>query len=287
MRFYGLFNPSVCRPNPRTHGLEGWQEPQEDGGAWLGRFLFEQTVMALVLDGPLKMLSIAVSTARWGTRMNGIHDMGGMTCFGPVERESDEPVFHADWERRVFALNVASLVFMGPLDRARHAMERMDPLEYLATGYYEHWLAGVQTVARDLGFLNDEELRSGRSHSAPRLPHLAPDAGAIKGLVRVGVPAARDHSTRAPVFVVGQRVRARNLEIRGHTRLTRYVRGKTGLITRLHGIHVLPDTAAHDSGENAQPLYNVRFDARELWGENVERRDCVHIDLWEDYLERT
>ncbi len=39
--------------------------------------------------------------------MNGVHDMGGMTCFGPVEREDDEPVFHHDWERRVFALSAA------------------------------------------------------------------------------------------------------------------------------------------------------------------------------------
>ena len=36
--------------------------------------------------------------------MNGVHDTGGQTCFGPIIRESDEPVFHADWERRVFAM---------------------------------------------------------------------------------------------------------------------------------------------------------------------------------------
>ena len=36
--------------------------------------------------------------------MNGIHDMGGMQDMGPIRREQDEPVFHAEWERRVFAL---------------------------------------------------------------------------------------------------------------------------------------------------------------------------------------
>ena len=36
--------------------------------------------------------------------MNGIHDLGGMQGFGPIEREENEPVFHADWERRMFAL---------------------------------------------------------------------------------------------------------------------------------------------------------------------------------------
>ena len=29
----------------------------------------------------------------------------------------------------------------------------------------------------------------------------------------------------------------------------------------------------------------VRFEADALWGDNVARKDCVHIDLWEDYLE--
>ena len=53
--------------------------------------------------------------------MNGIYDMGGMTCFGVIEREENEPVFHSDWERRVFAMNIASLAFLGPVDRARHA----------------------------------------------------------------------------------------------------------------------------------------------------------------------
>ena len=36
--------------------------------------------------------------------MNGIHDLGGMQGFGRIEREENEPVFHADWERRTFAL---------------------------------------------------------------------------------------------------------------------------------------------------------------------------------------
>ena len=58
---------------------------------------------------------------------------------------------------------------------------------------------------------------------------------------------------------------------RGHTRLPRYARGKRGVIHRCHGIHVFPDTHAHGQGEQPQPLYSVRFDARELWGEAAER----------------
>ena len=36
--------------------------------------------------------------------MNGVHDMGGMHGFGPVAAEPNEPVFHHDWEKSVFAL---------------------------------------------------------------------------------------------------------------------------------------------------------------------------------------
>ena len=42
--------------------------------------------------------------------MNGPHDMGhffsGMTCYGPVEREENESLFHARWEKRVFAMTL-------------------------------------------------------------------------------------------------------------------------------------------------------------------------------------
>jgi nitrile hydratase len=47
---------------------------------------------------------------------------------------------------------------------------------------------------------------------------------------------------------------------------------------------VFPDTNAHGQGEQPQPLYSVRFDARALWGESAEPNQAVHIDLWESYL---
>ena len=94
--------------------------------------------------------------------MNGIHDLGGLTGFGPVLAEKSEPVFHADWQRRIFALNMASLAFLGPVDRARHAIERMSSLEYLATGYYEHWIAAIVTMAKDLGYVTDREIATGQ-----------------------------------------------------------------------------------------------------------------------------
>jgi hypothetical protein len=72
----------------------------------------------------------------------------------------------------------------------------------------------------------------------------------------------------------------------GHTRLPRYARAKRGTIVRDHGVYDFPDTAAHGLGTKRQHVYAVRFAAQELWGESASRRDSVHLDLWDDYLER-
>lgn len=79
--------------------------------------------------------------------MNGIHDLGGMHGHGPVLTEADEPYFHHEWERRIFALFIAA--FGGGhfnVDEFRHAMERMEPAHYLLASYYEHWLHAIETL---------------------------------------------------------------------------------------------------------------------------------------------
>src|SRR5215831_8163750 len=114
--------------------------------------------------------------------MNGIHDLGGLTGFGPVRQEEDEPVFHEDWQRRIFALNMASLAFLGPVDRARHAIERMNSFEYLQTSYYEHWIAAILTMAKDLGYVSDREIETGQVGHRKPTPHAAPTVAMIEGL---------------------------------------------------------------------------------------------------------
>jgi nitrile hydratase beta subunit len=205
--------------------------------------------------------------------MNGIHDLGGFTCFGAVVREENEPVFHANWERRVFAMMNLGGVVLGPVDALRHAIERMQPLHYLETTYYEHWLAALETR------IEDRQLRSA-DKSAQTI-----DASIVDAVVAGGVPASRDVAGVLPRFAVGDEVIARNMNPAGHTRLPRYVRGHRGTVVRLHGNHVFPDTLAHDAGEDAHPLYSVCFGAAELWGEAAPARDSLYIDLWERYLE--
>jgi len=217
--------------------------------------------------------------------MNGVHDMGGMTCFGPIVCEENEPIFHAPWERRVFAMAMLAMGQVDTLDAFRHAVERMDPLHYLSSTYYEHWLAALEALAVEKGILAEEELTTGvptSASSSARTP-LPPEA--IPAIVQHGAPCSRETGRVVPRFKPGDHVVARNLNPSGHTRLPRYVRGKRGVIDRVHGTFVYPDTNAHGSGEQPQPLYSVRFAAAELWGPTAAGRDSLYIDLWEDYLE--
>src|SRR5437764_15059956 len=57
--------------------------------------------------------------------VDGIHDLGGMQCFGRVVAEENERVFHHDWERRVFGLNFSRLG--ANVDEFRDAMDTIPP----------------------------------------------------------------------------------------------------------------------------------------------------------------
>jgi nitrile hydratase beta subunit len=216
--------------------------------------------------------------------VNGVHDMGGMHGLGPVAPEPDEPVFHAEWERRVHALVIASPT-RGNIDAGRHRRELIPGPDYLRMTYYEKWFAALTEMLLRGGVITAEELASGARDpaAAKATPRLAPQDVA-PALARAG--SYRRDTTSAPAFRAGDKVRARNLNPAGHTRLPRYVRGRMGVVERCHGAHVFPDSHAHGGGEDPRPLYTVRFTARELWGPDAAERDSVSLDLWEPYLER-
>jgi nitrile hydratase beta subunit len=208
--------------------------------------------------------------------------MGGMDGFGPVVREPNEPIFHADWERRMYAM--ASLV-MGAaqvnIDEFRHAIERIPPARYLASSYYERWIAAAETILVEHGIVTREELLAKEDSSVD--PRQIANAVGTHG----PSPVKDKRGSRPPRarFARGDRVRARNLNPFGHTRLPRYVRGKAGVIARDWGVFVFPDTNAHHAGTKPQHCYSVSFEAPELWGKPASSRERLHIDLWEDYLE--
>jgi nitrile hydratase len=216
--------------------------------------------------------------------MNGVHDMGGLQDMGPVQHEKEEPVFHADWEGRIYGIN-SSLRALGKwnLDAWRHQIELLPPADYLRMTYYERWLQVNEQLLVKHGLATPQELASGAPEpgSAKATPALTAAVAALR--LGRGMPSSHDPAV-LPKFKVGERVRARNMHPSGHTRLPRYARGKTGAIVRDHGVYLFPDTNAHFQGENRQHVYSVRFSARELWGEPAPPRDSVHLDLWDNYL---
>jgi nitrile hydratase len=217
--------------------------------------------------------------------MNSIHDMGGMHGLGAIVPEPNEPVFHAPWEGRVLALSFATNAWKRwPGDAGRQKREQMPAADYLRANYYEIWLYGLIENGVSHGLFTREEVETGRADPlAPKvIPALtAPGAAA---LMERGAPKTRTVERR-PRFQLGDTIVTRNMHPLTHTRLPRFARGKPGVITALHGAHVFPDTNVLSQGENAQPLYTVKFQARDLWGEATNPRDTVCLDLWEDYLE--
>lgn len=217
--------------------------------------------------------------------MNGIHDMGGLQDMGPVQHEKEEPVFHAAWEGRIYGIDKSLRALrMWNLDAWRHQIELLPPGDYLRMTYYERWLRINEQLLVKHGLVTPKELAAGAADpdSTKATPALTADVAA-RSLGR-GIASSHDPNV-PPQFKVGQRVRARNMNPTGHTRLPRYARGKTGTITRDHGVYTFPDTNAHFQGENRQHVYSVRFPSRELWGEQASPRDSVHLDLWDNYLE--
>jgi nitrile hydratase beta subunit len=216
--------------------------------------------------------------------MNGVHDMGGMHGMGPVMIEKDEPVFHSDWEARVYALQRASS-FLGKwnIDMSRFSRERMPPAEYLAATYYERWFFGLQTLLVEQGLVSVQELATGRAATTTGETAVL-RASDVAARMR-GRFSARIAAEVAPRFKAGQAVVARTINPAGHTRLPRYVRGRRGTIHIDHGVFTFPDTNAMSRDPKPQHCYSVRFTARELWGPQAAARDSVYLDLFDDYLD--
>jgi nitrile hydratase beta subunit len=217
--------------------------------------------------------------------MNGAQDLGGAMGFGPVQPEKDEPVFHAPWEGRVLAVTLASgALGEWSIDEGRHAREVLHPALYLNASYYEIWLRGLERLLQAKGLVDESELASGHADAPARetrRPRLA--TSGIRQLLAKGTPYARTPPAPAR-FPVGARVRAKVMHPAGHTRLPRYARGKEGVVERVHGAHVFPDTSSAGKGQPVW-LYTVAFAARELWGEGADPTLNVSIDAFEPYLE--
>jgi nitrile hydratase len=219
--------------------------------------------------------------------MDGVHDLGGMDGFGPIDR--DEATFHAEWERRAFAMVLITMAqgHYG-MDEFRHAIERMAPAAYLEATYFERWLAGMEALLVEHDVLEKTAIESRQAEFAAggaEVPERSDSelAEMMRSIAQSGASPRRGDGN--PALDVGDAVRVRNRHPDGHTRCPGYVRRARGTVRAVNGAHVYPDANAHGEGERPQPLYTVRFEGTELWGPGAEPDTAVSVDLWEPYLE--
>ena len=217
--------------------------------------------------------------------MDGIHDMGGMDGFGKVEAEQNEPTFHEKWEGRVMAM-VRAIGANGGLniDMQRFSRESLPPVVYLESSYYQKWFLALEQSMLKRGMIGPDEVEAG--HSLHASPPLLRGTFAMKDVERIMTRGSFAREPRGkPAFAVGDRVRTKNIHPATHTRLPRYARDKSGIIERINGCHVFPDSNAHGKGDNPQWLYTVVFDGTELWGPESEPGLKVSIEAFEPYLD--
>jgi len=217
--------------------------------------------------------------------MNGVHDMGGMDGFGKVAPEANEPTFHQRWEGRVMAM-VRAMGAAGAfnIDMSRFYRESLPPHIYLASSYYQKWLLGLEDNLVAKGFVTAAELSDGHAEVAAK--PLKRGKFQMADVERVMTRGSFERKPQAEArFKPGDRVRAKNMHPKTHTRLPRYTRGHVGVVERILGCQVFPDSASMDLGENPQWLYNVVFSSVELWGVDADPTVKVSIDAFEPYLE--
>ena len=220
--------------------------------------------------------------------MIGPHDLGGTARHGPVVAEKDEPVFHAAWEGKMFALNILAGNWTPPEFRA--VIEQMPPAEYLATSYYEHWLFQFERYCEQQGWHVREDLGQSATSvgpaSAPAAERSAVRAEQVMPMLLKG-GVSRAEIAGAPRFAVGDRVRMCRDNPPTHTRLPNYARGCTGTVTAAHGGFAFADAQAQNRHDVAEHLYTIRFEAAEVWGRDAEAGCAVYLDLYESYMDKT
>jgi nitrile hydratase len=210
-------------------------------------------------------------------------DLGGTTGHGPIVNEPEDERFHAVWEPRVLAMTLAmGATGLWNIDMSRAARESLPA--YARLSYYEIWFEALLKLIAAHGLAADDELQAGHAlHPARELPRKLQTADVPAALAR-GAATERPALTKAR-FEVGDAVRMYAGKVPHHTRLPGYVRGRRGVVERVHGAHVFADAHATGRGEMPHWLYTVSFDAHDLWSD-AQRGVRVSVDAWEPYMER-
>lgn len=208
-------------------------------------------------------------------------DLGGTPNTDAIVPEPEGELFHHDWEARVLGLTVAAgAAGTWNIDMSRRYRETLP--DYRDLTYYVVWFSGLERALLDHGLITPAELIDGHPIAPSAEARRVLTADRVAAALAAGRPTERP-ATRPARFAVGDRVRTRAGRVDHHTRLPAYAAGHVGMIERVHGVHVFPDTNSHGLGERPEWLYTVVFDAADLWPDAAPRQR-VSVDAWEPYL---
>jgi len=233
------------------------------------------------------------------------HYLGGLQGLDPVDFE--KRVFVEPWETRIFGIHVAMMALSQHLEEAqktptnfkdewtwaslRKGAEAMNPFDYFKYRYYEKWLGGISGFFIQEGYITENELDEMIELYSKNMENPLPAASnpeidsQIIHYLRTGDSPYRDID-RVNHFALGQEVKVKNNLVIDHTRLPGYLREKTGIIDLIYdGNFTYFCSTGPDGLGEPMPVYRVRFDPKEIWGELAESNIAVYADLFEAYLD--
>ena len=124
--------------------------------------------------------------------MNGAQDLGGMMGFGPIAQDRENQLFHADWEKKAFALNMAiGVANIWNQDAFRFARESLPPPQYLNTSYYGLWVVTLENMMLKYAITTCEELKAGHALAPMKKAKQPVTAAQVANMVRCGSPYDR------------------------------------------------------------------------------------------------
>lgn len=214
--------------------------------------------------------------------MRRFHDVGGVSGYGEIRPEACEPVFHDEWQGRVFGMMV-----LIPDGFSRRVLENLDEKDYMA-GYYQRWMSAMETSLIRRGIVTVDELEEKTEYFRANMgakPIFIENAGLtakLKGtMYRQRQPVRK--LVKRPAFQIGDKIRVRRIKHLGHTRLPSYIQNKCGIVFGHRGAYDCPDDFGEQEGQ-IQNLYNIRFSASDVWSTTVSGFVNIHIDMWESYI---
>lgn len=232
------------------------------------------------------------------------HHIGGLEGLQPSAFE--KRVFVQPWEERIFGIHVAMMALSNHLEAVktvptqfksfwtwghlRKGAEGMNPFDYFKYRYYEKWLGGISGFFLEEGYVSQEELDTKTSAYLEKMDTLLPNGGEpaidqqVMEYLRVG-DSPKCEVAIQPKFKVGDVVTVRNPPATAHCKLPGYLRTKQGVVDVVYDGAYNYYFPTGDGVGDPMPIYNVKFNAQDIWGSLTESQTTLYVQIFEAYLE--